>query len=56
MILNESVLGLGIVGLGFMGRRYARFLRGIEGVRLAGVYDLDGDLARDVVAECGETV
>ncbi len=49
-------IGLGIVGLGFMGRRYARFLSGIEGVRLAGVYDLDSDLAREVAAECGGTV
>jgi predicted dehydrogenase len=51
-----DALGLGVVGLGFMGRRYVRFLSGIEGVRLAGVYDLDGDLAREVVAECGGTV
>ena len=51
-----DAIGLGVVGLGFMGRRYARFLSGIEGVRLAGVYDLDGDLAREVAAECGGTV
>ena len=51
-----EAIGLGVVGLGFMGRRYARFLSGIEGVRLAGVYDLDGDLAREVAAECGGTV
>jgi len=48
-----DVLGLGVVGLGFLGRRYARFLNGVEGVRLAGVYDLDDDLAREVAAECG---
>ena len=53
---DGSAVGLGVVGLGFMGRRYARFLRGIEGVRLAGVYDLDRDLAREVAAECGGTV
>jgi myo-inositol 2-dehydrogenase/D-chiro-inositol 1-dehydrogenase len=51
-----DTVGLGVVGLGFMGRRYARFLSGIEGVRLAGVYDVDGDLAREVAAECGGTV
>jgi myo-inositol 2-dehydrogenase/D-chiro-inositol 1-dehydrogenase len=39
-----------------MGRRYARFLCDIEGVRLAGVYDIDGALAREVAAECGGTV
>ena len=49
-------IALGVVGLGFMGRRYARFLSGIEGVRLAGVYDLDGDLSREVAAEYGGTV
>ncbi len=51
-----EAIGLGVVGLGFMGRRYARFLSGIEGVRLAGVCDLDGALAREVAAECGGTV
>jgi myo-inositol 2-dehydrogenase/D-chiro-inositol 1-dehydrogenase len=51
-----EALGLGVIGLGFMGHRYARFLSGIEGVWLAGVYDLDGDLAREVAAECGGTV
>jgi predicted dehydrogenase len=51
-----DTIGLGVVGLGFMGRRYARFLSGIEGVRLAGVYDLDADLAREVATECGGTV
>lgn len=51
-----EAIGLGVVGLGFMGRRYARFLSGIEGVRLAGVYDLDRELAREVAAECGGAV
>jgi predicted dehydrogenase len=49
-------VGLGIVGLGFMGRRYARFLNGIEGVRVAGVYDVDAALTRVVAAESGGTV
>ncbi|MGH2617389.1 MAG: Gfo/Idh/MocA family protein, partial [Thermomicrobiales bacterium] len=51
--MTERALGLGVVGLGFMGRRYARFLSAIEGVRLAGVYDVDGDLASTVAAESG---
>ena len=51
-----NTLGLGVVGLGFMGRRYARFLSGIEGVRLAGVYDVNADLARAVAAESGGVV
>lgn len=48
-----SELGIGIVGLGFMGRRYARFVSGIEGMRLAAVCDLDVTLAAEVSAESG---
>jgi predicted dehydrogenase len=54
--MSRDDLGLGIVGLGFMGRRYARFLTQIEGVRLAGVYDLDDDLAHEIGAACGGAV
>lgn len=54
--MSASDLGIAVVGLGFMGRRYARFLRGIAGVRLAGVFDLDEALAREVVAECSGEV
>ena len=54
--MNGIEVGIGVVGLGFMGRRYARFLRQIEGVRLAGVCDLDAGLAREVAAECGAPV
>jgi myo-inositol 2-dehydrogenase/D-chiro-inositol 1-dehydrogenase len=46
-----ATIGLGVVGLGFMGRRYARFVSRIEGLRLAGVCDLDGQRARAVGAE-----
>lgn len=49
----NAALGFGIVGLGFMGRRYARFVRRIDGLEVAGVCDLDGRLAAEVVAECG---
>jgi predicted dehydrogenase len=51
-----AALGLGIVGLGFMGRRYARFVSGIEGLRVAGVCDVDERLAREVAAEHGASV
>jgi predicted dehydrogenase len=54
--MTENALGLGVVGLGFMGRRNARFLSEIEGLRLAGVYDVDGDLARSVAAESGGVI
>lgn len=53
MTSADAALGLGIVGLGFMGRRYARFVSRIEGLYLAGVCDVDERLAGDVVAECG---
>jgi predicted dehydrogenase len=36
-----------------MGRRYARFVNQLEGVSLAGVCDVDGDLAREVAADYG---
>jgi predicted dehydrogenase len=49
-------VGLGVVGLGFMGRRYARFARLLEGVVLAGVCDVNGELAREVAAEFGSAV
>lgn len=54
--MRERVVGLGIVGLGFMGRRYARFVSQLEGVSLAGVCDIDGDLAREVAVEYGGAV
>ncbi|MBA2518394.1 MAG: Gfo/Idh/MocA family oxidoreductase [Chloroflexia bacterium] len=54
--MNQHDLGLAIVGLGFMGRRYARFVSAIEGIRLAGVHDIDHALARAVVDEHGGAV
>jgi myo-inositol 2-dehydrogenase/D-chiro-inositol 1-dehydrogenase len=54
--MSQHELGLAVIGLGFMGRRYARFISAIEGVRLAGVYDIDGDLAHAVAAEWGGIV
>ena len=53
--MMNSIVGLGVVGLGFMGRRYARFVNEIDGVRLAGVCDIDQGLAREVAAEFGGT-
>jgi predicted dehydrogenase len=54
--MSQHDLGLAVIGLGFMGRRYARFINAIEGLSLAGVYDIDGDLARAVTAESGGAV
>jgi predicted dehydrogenase len=45
-------IGLGVVGLGFMGKRYAHFIHRIEGVRLVGVCDIDAQRAR----ETGDTL
>jgi len=52
----QSTIGIGIVGLGFMGRRYARFIHQIEGMRVAGVCDIDARLAQEVAAESGGRV
>ncbi len=54
--MTDGVVGLGVVGLGFMGRRYARFVSAIDGVRLAGVHDLDTARAEEVAVEFGATV
>ena len=54
--MTTTALGLGVVGLGFMGRRYARFVSRIEGLRLAGVCDVDESLAAEVAAETGARV
>jgi len=51
--MTERSIGLGIIGLGFMGRRYASFVARIEGLRLAGVCDLDAHLAAEVAGEHG---
>ncbi len=52
----STALGLGIVGLGFMGRRYAAFVSGIEGLRVTGVCDVDARLAREAAAEFGAAI
>src|SRR5687767_13934571 len=54
--MTERALGLGVVGLGFMGRRYARFVSRIEGLRLAGICDIDETLAAEVAAETNARV
>lgn len=42
-------IGVGVIGLGFMGRRYARFLSQMGGLKLAGVCDIRSQL-RDETA------
>jgi myo-inositol 2-dehydrogenase/D-chiro-inositol 1-dehydrogenase len=53
---TSTEIGMGIIGLGFMGRRYAQFVSQLEGMRVAGVFDLDGELAERTVAEFGGQV
>ena len=47
---------MGIIGLGFMGRRYAQFVSQLEGMHVAGLYDLDRALADSTAAEFGGEV
>ena len=53
--MSAATLGFGIVGLGFMGRRYAEFVNQIEGMRLAGVCDVNQALADEVATALGAT-
>ena len=46
----------GIIGLGFMGRRYAETLVRLQGVTVSAVTDAQIDLAQDVAATIGCTV
>lgn len=48
-----SELAVGVVGTGGMGRNHVRILADLPGVRLAGVYDLRPEVARQVAAEHG---
>ncbi|MHB8621220.1 MAG: Gfo/Idh/MocA family protein [Chloroflexota bacterium] len=43
---TNSTIGIGIVGMGYMGRTYAQILSQIEGARLVGVSDVVEDSAR----------
>ena len=56
MTSSGAGIRMGIVGLGFMGRRYAQFVSRIEGMTLAGVVDLDRALAERTAAEFGGRV
>src|SRR5688500_12267526 len=56
MTAQRAVLGMGVVGLGFMGRRYAQFVSQLEGMKLAGVVDVDCQLAERTAAEFGGRV
>lgn len=49
-------IGVGIIGLGFMGRRYAETLRQLHGVTVSAVTDTRPDVAQDVASLTGARV
>ena len=49
-------IGVGVIGLGFMGRRYARFLNNTQGLKVAGVCDVRSQLADEIARQLGSTV
>jgi len=48
-----SDLAIGVVGVGAIGRNHVRVLAGLKGVRLAAIYDCNGDHARALAEEMG---
>ena len=54
---NSQTLSVGIIGTGSMGTRHALNLhRAVGGARVAAIYDLDQDRARQVAGMCGESL
>ncbi len=49
-------LRVGVAGVGAIGQNHARVLAELEGVELAGVFDLDADRAAEVADACGTRV
>jgi predicted dehydrogenase len=47
------LLPVGVIGVGALGRHHARHLAQLDGARLVGVSDTDGERARAVAAELG---
>lgn len=52
---TQEVLRLGVIGVGHLGSLHAKMLSGIDGVHLAGVFDIDRHKAERVAAECRTT-
>ena len=46
----------GVVGLGFMGRRYIDFLHRLEGVEVAAVCDVRVEIAQEAAAATGARI
>jgi predicted dehydrogenase len=52
----SRALRVGVIGVGALGRHHARHLAQLDGARLVGVTDTDGDRARAVAEELGTEV
>ena len=50
---NGEPVSFGVVGVGSLGRHHARILRDLDGVRLAGIHDVDTDRAAAIASEYG---
>jgi len=50
---NDSPIDAAVLGVGSMGRHHARVYSELPDVNLVGVYDVDGDAAREVAADNG---
>ncbi len=55
MATSTSMLRVGVIGVGHLGRHHARIFAGIEGVALVGVADSRIEQAREVAGNCGST-
>jgi predicted dehydrogenase len=53
MGLSQEKIPVVVIGVGEHGKSHARHFKEIEGVELAGVYDLNADRSRQVAAEFG---
>ncbi len=51
--MEHPVVNVGVVGVGSLGQHHARIYAGLPGVRLAGVYDVDGARAQSIAAQYG---
>ena len=54
---NSQILSVGVIGTGGMGTRHALNLhRAVGNARVAAVYDLDQERARQVAGTCGQAL
>ena len=51
--MSAQTIRVGVIGVGALGQHHARVYAALEGVHLAGVYDVDAERAREVAARHG---